>query len=344
MSHRHLEVPGRARRPSEDAVTGRSRRWGESTDAYRLELGRERITARHRRECVRVARNVGELLDRAGLACDPRFFGDAHLSYLLEGPWKKLLPNGKAYNVCLLNRFLKSRGNLTVERARLRFDRTPQRPKLALSRAERVRLLDTARRFGIVHYAAVVLMTTMGLRPSEVRRLTAAQATSDPVVFVGKRREIEQGFGKVRKVPPHPLFRDLLPELLAHRAQERPDAGPDDPLFCHRWKDKVAPWGKAWFDRRFIIPVFDAARVHAPFNLSYRARRAFGRVARLEQGQPIEKVARLMGHSDPRTTTVYLGLSEDDDRAVMDSLRDSFGSPVAPHAESSKGGRIGHAG
>jgi integrase len=92
------------------------------------------------------------------------------------------------------------------------------------------------------------------------------------------------------------------------------------------------------------VPVFEDAGVHAPFNLSYRARRTFGRVARLEQKHPIEKVARLMGHSDPRTTVQYLGLNEDDDRAVIDSTRDSYGTPLTATAEQRKGGRIGHAG
>lgn len=325
-------------------MSERTRRWRESTDAYDSELGQERITARHRRERVRVARKVGELLEAAGLSCDPRFFGETHLNYLLEGPWRKLSPNGKAYNACLLNLFLKSRGNLTVERARLTFDRTPQRPKLALSRTERERLLDTARRFGIVCYGMVVLMLTMGLRPSEVRRITEAQATSDPVVFIGKRRGIEQGFGKIRKVPPHPLLLELLPELLAHRRQETPSAGPDDPLFCHIWKGRVSAWSKPWMDRWFIAPVMDETRLHARFNLNYRLRRTFGRVNHLEQGHTLSKVARLMGHSDPRTTTAYLGLSDDDDREVIESTRDSYGTPVTMRHKTRKGGRMGHAG
>ncbi len=244
VSRTNLRVKNSKPRPPslEVAVTERSRRWRESIEAYESELERDRITVRHRRECVRVARNVGDLLERAGLACDPRFFGDAHLTHLLNGPWRGLKPNGKAYNVCLLGRYLKRSDNLTVERARLRFDRTPQRPKLALSLPERVRLLDTARRFGIVHYGMVVLMLTMGLRPSEVRRITVEQATSDPLVFIGKRKGIEQGFGKVRRVPPHPLFRELFPELLAHRQQVVAESHLEDPgfLFCHVWKGKLS--------------------------------------------------------------------------------------------------------
>jgi len=297
---------------------------------------------RHRRECVSVARDAGKLLEADGLGCDPRFLGDDQLRYLLDGPWR----GGKAYEWCLLNRFLKRFDNLTVERAGLRFDRTPRRRKLAFDRGERGRLLDTARRAGIVPYSMIALMLTMGLRPSEVRRITVEQATSDPLVFVGKRKGIEQGFGKVRRVPPHPLFRQLLPELLAHRSQIVSEWRGEDPgfLFCHVWDGTLRPWGKAWFDRHFIVPVFDAAGLHASFNLSYRARRTFGRVARLEQGHPIEKVARLMGHSDPRTTTQYLGLNEDDDRQVIDSTRESYGLPITAHVSESKGGRIGHAG
>ena len=329
----------------EDAVSTRTRRWREAVNAYEVEVERERVSVRHRRERVRIARTAGDLLAEGGLACDPRFFDDRHLSYLLEEPWRDL-KGGKPYNVCLLSLFLKSRGNLTIERARLRFDRTPVRPKRTLTRAERVRVLDAARQFGIVPYAMTVLMLTMGLRPSEVRRITVDGATSNPVVFVGKKRGIEQGLGKIRRVPAHPLFRELLPELLAHREQIVSGSGLEDSgvLFCHVWGGRIAPWGKAWMDRHFIAPVLDAAQVHDRFNLSYQLRRTFGRAAHLEQGHPLPKVARLMGHSDPRTTTVYLGLSDDDDREVMDTLRDSFGVPLAPITETRKGGRIGHAG
>lgn len=331
---------------SEDVVPEKARRWRESERAYESALEREAISERHRRECTRVPRNVGEILEAAGLACEPTRFGTRELERLLEVEWRGLNPNGKAYNLCLTNRFLKWFGNLTIERARLRFDRTPQRPKLALSREERIRLLDSARRAGIEPYAMVVLQVTMGLRPSEVRRLTVEQALQDPLIFIGKRKGIEQGFGKVRKVPAHPLFKELLPELLAHRRQVVGARFGEDPgwLFCHVWDGRLRPWGKAWFERRFMRPVFDDAGVHAPFNLCYRARRTFGRVARIEQGHAIEKVARLMGHSDPRTTVAYLGLTDDDDREVMDSTRNSYGSPRAVCAEERKGGRNGHAG
>ena len=340
---RNINIHGTSPR-LEDAVSGnRTRRWREAVDAYKREIERERISVRHRRERVRIARTVGEELESAGLQCDPRYFGERQLTYLLEGPWRKL-SGGKPYNVNLLSLFLKWKGNLTVERARLRFDRTPVRPKRALSYAERVRVLDTARRFGIVPYGMVVLMLTMGLRPSEVRRLTLKGASADPVTFIGKKRGIEQGLGKVRRVPAHPLFRELLPEAVAHRAQEVPEAGLDDPLFSHVWNGTVVPWGKAWMERRFVAPVLEAAGVHTRFNLSYQLRRTFGRVAHLEQGHSLPKVARLMGHSDPRTTTMYLGLSDDDDREVMDTLRDSFGSSVTSRAKVRKGGRMGHAG
>ena len=344
---RKARVGGGLHRLSEDAVPGsRVRRWREEVDAYEVEVERERVTVRHRRERVRIPRNVGDLLEAGGIPCDPRLFGESHLSYLLEGPWRGLQDNGKAYNACLLNLFLKSRGNLTVERAKLRFDRTPVRPKRTLAREERKRVLDTARQFGIVPYGMAVLMLTMGLRPSEVRRLTVDGALSEPVIFLGKKRGIEQGFGKIRRVPAHPLFRELLPELLAHREQVVRGLGLEDPgfLFCHIWEGKIAPWGKAWMERHFIAPILDLAGVHTRFNLSYQLRRTFGRAAVLEKRQHREKVARLMGHSDPRTTVEYLGLNDDDDREVMDTLGDSFGSPDPPPAETREGGRIGHAG
>jgi integrase len=323
-----------------------ARRWRESNRDYKSELRAKRITERHRQECVRVPRNVGAALAHAGLSCRPEDFGPAHLDYLLSGPWAQLTPNAKAYNLCLLNRFLKRTGNLTVERAEIRLDRTPVRPKEALTRAERERLLDAARQLGIVSYAMVVLMLTMNLRRSEVLRLTVAGVESDPIVFRGKGRQIEQGGGKTRRVPKHPLLRELLPELMAHRAQviaghEAEDTGL---LFCHVWKGTVSPWHKAWVDRQFIIPAFELAGVRKRWNLNHALRRTWGRAAVIEQHVPLERASRLMGHSATQTTLGYLALNDDDDREVMDSLRDAFGATARVPERKEEGGRIGHAG
>lgn len=338
---------------SEDAVPTAARRWKESVERYGEERRAEQITPRHAGESCRVALEVGRLLREAGLACHPRDFGEPQLRFLLRSSWTTRKQdgrdregqNGSAYNWWALGHFLKRFDNLTVERARLRWDRTPVRRKQRLSFAERVQLLDTARQLGIVPYGMVVLMLTMGLRPSEVRRLTASQASADPMVFRGKGKGIAQGLGKIRRVPHHPLWTELLPELLAHRALMTGDASADDslPVFCHVWNGRVAPWSKAWVDRRFILPVFERAGVKQPWNLSYVLRRTFGRVARLESRNDLERVARLMGHEDTRTTTRYLGLDDDDDRSVMESMRDAFGPrPVAATESQEKGGRIGH--
>jgi integrase len=329
---------------SEDVVPSKARRWRESIERYESELERKRITKRHVLECARVPRNVIDLLENAELPCTPEQFGIPQLDYLLSGPWSRLEGNTKAYNACLLNRFLKFHGNLTVENAELRFDRTPVRPKDALTRAERIRLLDAARQLGIVPYAMIVLMLTMNLRRSEVLRLKVGQAIANPIVFRGKGREIEQGGGKVRRVPQHPLFRDLLPELLAHRAEIVRGREESDPgfLFCHEWDGRIAPWHKAWVDRQFIIPAFERAGVRRPWNLNHALRRTWVRVALIEQGQPLPVVSELAGHADTRTTLMYAALNDDDRRGVMDSLSDAFGAPLAPKSQG-KGGEIGHA-
>lgn len=324
----------------------RARRWDEQVRAYESERSSEPVTRRHLRECVRIPRNVGKILERGGLSCSPEGFGERQLRALIEGPWSELQQNTQAYHLCLLGQFLKRHGNLTVDRARLRFDRTPVRRKTFLDAAQRAAALSAARQQGIVPYSMVVLMLCMGLRPSEVRRLTVEGAAGDPIVFHGKGRGIEQGRGKIRRVPRHRLFDALLPELMAHRAQLMARVRVEDPgfLFCHVWKGKVRPWGKAWMERHFVRPVFERAGIPVDGNLSYAFRRTWGRVARLEQGNELEKVSRLLGHSDTRTTLRYLALDDADDRRVMDSTSDSFGRPLAAaRAPGRTGGEIGHA-
>lgn len=127
----------------------KARRWRESIERYESELERRRITKRHVQEFARIPA-TSSTLEEAGFACAPVKFDPRHLDFLLIGPWSRLAGTTRAYNACLLNRFLKFYGNLIVDVAELRFDRSSIRPKEALSRSERIRLLDFARQLGIV--------------------------------------------------------------------------------------------------------------------------------------------------------------------------------------------------
>lgn len=309
-------------------------RWQQEQREYVEKRARESLSKRHVQEIDRVLTQVIDRLSEAGLACHPSRFGEGELDYLLNGPWRPatesepgLSSQSRKYNVCLLNGFLKSLGNLTVEGRRLRFPHSPVRPIEALTEDEARRLLVVAASRGIVCHTIVAFELLMGLRRCEVLRLRLVDLGDGILTVHGKGRE----GGKKRWVPYHDEIRRILPELVAHRQQtvagfRGPDAGY---LFVHRiadgrWKPYgVRVWSKAYVDRQFVIPAFEQARVRKAANLNHALRRTCGRTA-WAHGVPIEKISYMMGHEDTRTTRKYLALNLEDVRSVISVLNEVF--------------------
>ena len=303
-----------------------TRGWNEAQVPYVAERNREDLTDKHKLEIDRVLAEVNRHLTAAGIACHPGRFERKHLDYLLTGPWKHrahpgargLSQRSRAYNVCLLNGFLKFYDNLTVEKARLRFPRDPIRALDYLRPPERKRLLDSAERLGVLAHLMVSLEMLMGLRRSELLRLTLRDLGREELTVRGKGRL----GGKTRYVPWHDEVRRILPEFLEYRRQmAEGHKGTDDGLMVVRklGDGRLKTWSHDWVDVHVMIPAFTDAGVKRPDNLNHMLRRTYGR--RLwDLGVPIERIAHLMGHEDTRTTIRYLGLNRDDARAAMDVL------------------------
>ena len=311
-------------------------RWQLEQREYVEKRARESLSKRHVQEIDRVLTQVIDRLAETGLACHPSRFGERELDYLLNGPWRPatesepgLSSQSRKYNVCLLNGFLKSCGNLAVESRRLRFPHAPVRPIEALTEDEARRLLVVAASRGIVCHAFVAFELLMGLRRSEVLRLRLVDLGDGVLTVHGKGRE----GGKKRWLPYHDEVRRILPELIAHRQQtvggfRGPDAGY---LFVHRitegrWKPYgIRVWSKAYVDRQIVVPAFEKAGVRKVANLNHALRRTCGRTAWMH-GVPIEKISYMMGHEDTRTTRRYLALNLEDVRSVISVLNEVFPS------------------
>jgi integrase len=308
-----------------------ARGWDREQERHVGERAGEDLSRRHVQEVDRVLSEANRLLEAAGLSCHPRNFGPSELNYLLKGPWRAKGPDGsglsqrtRQYNVCLVNGFLKEHDNLTIEKARLRFPRAPIRRLEYLRPVERRQLLDTAARTGVLAHVIVALEMLMGLRRCEVLRLTLRDLFEDDILVRGKGKL----GGKTRRVPYHDEVRRILPEFLRYRSQEvAGHAGPDIGfVFARKAGDgSLRVWGKAWIDRRIMVPVFVSAGVKRPDNLNHALRRTFGR-SLWDNGVPIEKIAYLMGHEDTRTTIRYLGLDQEDARSAMAVLNRAFPS------------------
>ena len=299
-----------------------ARGWKEQVERYVEKRSRESLSSRHLRETRRVLTRTGELLEGEGLLCHPSRFGDQHLDFLLNGPWHPpsetaggLSPRTRLYNVCVLNGFLKEHGNLLVERRRLRFPESPVRPRKALDPDQAQRLLEAASRRGIVPHAFVAFEMLMGLRRSEVLRISLADLGDEALKVHGKGR----AGGKTRWVPYHSEVRRILPDLLAHRAEVMEGFRGGDPgrLFVHRTKSgTVRTWGLWYVDERLMRPVFEDAGIRMPWNLNHALRRTFGRTL-WTKGVPLEVISDLLGHQDTKTTIRYLALRNDDMVSAM---------------------------
>lgn len=317
-----------------------ARGWKEQVERYVEKRSRESLSARHLRETRRILTRVGELLGAKGLLCQPPQFGDEQLDFLLNGPWRPpsetsagLSPRTRLYHVCMLNGFLKEHGNLAVEKRRLRFPDSPVRPRRALDPDQAQRLLEAASRRGIVPHAFVAFEMLMGLRRSEVLRISVADLEEDSLKVHGKGR----AGGKTRWVPYHAEVRRILPDLLAHRAEVVAGHRGPDPgrLFVHRTKGgDVRTWCRTYVDDRLMKPTFEDAGVRMTWNLNHALRRTFGRTL-WTKGVPLEVVSDLLGHQDTKTTIRYLALRRDDMISAMRVLDRVLPPLEAPRVEAS---------
>jgi len=304
--------------PLPDAARG----WREQVERYVEKRTRESLSARHLRETRRVLTRTGELLEGQGLLCHPGRLGDVQLDFLLNGPWRPpsetaagLSPRTRLYHVCVLNGFLKEHGNLLIERRRLRFPESPVRPRKALDPDQAQRLLEAASRRGIVSHGFVAFEMLMGLRRSEVLRISLVDWEDEAPKVHGKGR----AGGKTRWVPYHSEVKRILPDLLANRAESLDGYHGPDPgrLFVHRTKSgAVRPWGLWYVDERLMRPVFEDAGIRMSWNLNHALRRTFGRTL-WTKGVPLEVISDLLGHQDTKTTIRYLALRKDDMVSAM---------------------------
>ena len=326
------------------------------------------ISPRHLGEIKRVCREAGKALESAGLVCAPSKFGDSQLDYLVTY-WSKLKDGSEAsgrqqtYNWCLLNGFLKSYGNSTVERAGLWFPKEEKRNCDYLHGSEPDRLLEASCDLGVYAHFIVAVELTMGLRRSEVLRLrledvfdeiergplnpAAEDVLRCPVRVEFRVRGKAKYKPKVRWVPVSDHVRAMLPDLIRERARQvegnsgcgtryvlahvadrpvRDNLGNEIP---EGW---VAPWCKAYSDNEWMRPAFPAAGINRPGNLHHALRRTYGR-ALWDAHKTLEEIAVLMGHESSLTTLRHYLRLDVDDRVNSAAPINARFPPAYPRAE-----------
>jgi integrase len=213
--------------------------------------------------------------------------------------------------------FLRWAGHADVHRWRIPCgDTSPTRVRW-LSDQDAARIRHEARgteRF-IVHFEL-----DLGMRRVEVLRLTTASFQSGnnqarKVLLHGKGRN----GGKYRQISWHPDTAAVLDDLRAWRAGEiakaianNPKVKVPDNLLIYERGGKLQTYSKSGVDKMLYHL---GERVGVYFT-NHDLRRTCGRMM-YRSGVRLEKIAKIFGHADTRTTIRYLGLDfEDMDEAM----------------------------
>jgi integrase/recombinase XerD len=161
----------------------------------------------------------------------------------------------------------------------------------------------------------------LGLRMIEMRRLRLQDFVASKTINVkGKGRN----GGKWRTLPYHKETAGILNKWLAERkkivekAQRKyPDMKVPDNLIIYNNR----AWKLGTYEKGGLMSVLKRLVRRAGINPQcafHTLRRTFGRMMYL-RGVRIEKIAKLLGHSNTETTLLYIGINLDD---MSDALRD----------------------
>jgi integrase/recombinase XerD len=138
---------------------------------------------------------------------------------------------------------------------------------------------------------AIVLLLMGGLRLEEVVNLNHADVTYEPSV----KRYVAKVVGKGQKMRLVPLNNEASAALLEHGLSDA-----DEPLFTVENGDRITRRQVQW-----ILTKFSRA---AGVNINPHALRHHYATRLVRGGVNLAVVQRVLGHSRPETTTVYLGL------------------------------------
>jgi site-specific recombinase XerD len=163
--------------------------------------------------------------------------------------------------------------------------------------------------------AVVAVLAGTGVRASELVALQRRDALDAPVLHV--RRATKSG--KRRDVPMPADVVDDLERWDAERLSVCGPAAPDAPLFCAA---DGAPLTRSRLDhllRRLAVRAGIAAEIPSGA-MAHAFRHHYGVQLAAVRGVPLPVVQRLLGHADPRTTSIYTRASAAE---LTDALTDA---------------------
>ncbi len=288
---------------------------GERLDRYEDEI-RQRGSSEKTVEGVLWAlRNMLRALWENGYDVNLRRVGQDEVNYLCSVHYAGLTQSYVAHNLSILKSFLKWAGNKRIDGMRWPV-RTWARPNADWLSDDEARLVRTAAEG--IERILVHCELDLGLRRIEVLRLKVSDFKSGRLCAVHVLGKGRHG-GKPRVVHWHPDtpselegYLRLRDAVIAAARTKNPEVVVPDNLIVYECGGCVRPYKKSALDN--IISGL-ARRTGLSFT-HHTLRRTCGRM--MYRADPrIQNIANILGHSDTKTTSLYLGLDLEDQNATM---------------------------
>lgn len=171
--------------------------------------------------------------------------------------------------------------------------------KSHLTWEETRRLLDSCDRstlIGARNYAIIRLMLTVGLRCVEVSRLCVGDMkTEDDVFYIMVQRK-----GQVRKNGKLGITQHLVDDIMDYLGK-RGVSSEDEPMFMSQYNEGLSSRGVASVVRYCMAK----AGVYSKEKTAHSLRHTMA-VQAIQCGVPIRELQVLLGHTDVKTTEIYL--------------------------------------
>lgn len=307
--------------PPGGAVLPKYKAWwslGTKLDRYEQDLLERGLSETSVKGELWALGNMGRALWQAGFDVCPRRFVQAHVDYLRTVQYEGREQSYVAHNLSILKQFLKWAGNKQTDRIRwpVRGFARPNADWLEDHEAMMLKELSQGIERMIVHCEL-----DLGLRRIEILRLNVDDfrtGRANSIRVLGKGRH----GGKLREIPWHADtgselegYLGIRDSHIARAQRKNPIVVVSENLLIYERGGGLYPYKKSAVDG-FLE---DLGRRSGLEFSNHTLRRTCGRMMH-RSGSPIEEIAKILGHSDPKTTMLYLGLDIQDMSETMARL------------------------
>lgn len=290
----------------------------DELDRYADDMRSRGLSEKTVRDVVWALMDMYRALGTVRLGTKRRSIDQSHVDYLVHVRYAGCQPSYIAHNLSLLRQHIKWAGNRQVDRIRWPV-RGSLRPNANwLEDHEAMALKDAA--LG-VERMIVHCELDLGMRRIEVLRLKVdsfREGRANSIVVHGKGRN----GGKIRVIP---WGKDTPAELegylrvrdaeIARARSRNPSVVIPDELLLYERNGHLHAYKKSALEN-FLKDLSDRTGIRFS---NHTLRRTFGRIA-WRARVPIETIAGILGHSDTKTTMLYLGIDQADMAHAMNLI------------------------